>query len=115
MLSAENGRFPSNRWIARTMNTLFAILADPKFSDDLQAFDDPDTSSPRRLVRSANRPGGNRPACFGVRSNEPCEFVSALHNLRNRDRLRQSGFFHYAKILEMVAAGIQSGAIKVPK
>jgi hypothetical protein len=24
-------------------------------------------------------------------------------------------FFHYAKILEMVAAGIQSGAIKVPK
>jgi hypothetical protein len=25
------------------------------------------------------------------------------------------GFFHYAKILEMVAAGIQSGAIKVPK
>jgi hypothetical protein len=26
-----------------------------------------------------------------------------------------AGFFHYAKILEMVAAGIQSGAIKVPK
>jgi hypothetical protein len=25
------------------------------------------------------------------------------------------GFFRYAKILEMVAAGIQSGAIKVPK
>jgi hypothetical protein len=24
------------------MNALFAILADPKFSDDLQAFDDPD-------------------------------------------------------------------------
>ena len=28
---------------------------------------------------------------------------------------RFTGFFHYAKILEMVAAGIQSGAIKVPK
>jgi hypothetical protein len=28
---------------------------------------------------------------------------------------RFAGFFHYAKILEMVAAGIQSGAIKVPK
>jgi hypothetical protein len=28
---------------------------------------------------------------------------------------RFSGFFHYAKILEMVAAGIRSGAIKVPK
>jgi hypothetical protein len=26
-----------------------------------------------------------------------------------------AGFFHYAKILEMVAAGILSGAIKVPK
>jgi len=26
-----------------------------------------------------------------------------------------AGFFRYAKILEMVAAGIQSGAIKVPK
>ena len=28
---------------------------------------------------------------------------------------RFAGFFRYAKILEMVAAGIQSGAIKVPK
>ena len=28
---------------------------------------------------------------------------------------RFAGFFHYAKILEMVAARIQSGAIKVPK
>jgi hypothetical protein len=28
---------------------------------------------------------------------------------------RFAGFFHYAQILEMVAAGIQSGAIKVPK
>jgi hypothetical protein len=28
---------------------------------------------------------------------------------------RFAGFFHYAKILEMVAAGIQSGAIKVPQ
>ena len=28
---------------------------------------------------------------------------------------RFAGFFHYAKILEMVAGGIQSGAIKVPK
>jgi hypothetical protein len=28
---------------------------------------------------------------------------------------RFAGFFHYAKILEMLAAGIQSGAIKVPK
>jgi len=28
---------------------------------------------------------------------------------------RFTGFFRYAKILEMVAAGIQSGAIKVPK
>ena len=28
---------------------------------------------------------------------------------------RFAGFFHYAKILEMVAAGIQSGAIKVLK
>jgi len=28
---------------------------------------------------------------------------------------RFTGFFHHAKILEMVAAGIQSGAIKVPK
>jgi hypothetical protein len=28
---------------------------------------------------------------------------------------RLPGFFHYAKILGMVEAGIQSGAIKVPK
>ena len=28
---------------------------------------------------------------------------------------RFAGFFHYVKILEMVAAGIQSRAIKVPK
>ncbi len=28
---------------------------------------------------------------------------------------RFAGFFHYAKILETVAVGIQSGAIKVPK
>jgi hypothetical protein len=28
---------------------------------------------------------------------------------------RFAGFFRYAKILEMVAAGIQSGTIKVPK
>ena len=28
---------------------------------------------------------------------------------------RFSRFFHYAKIIEMVAAGIRSGAIKVPK
>ena len=28
---------------------------------------------------------------------------------------RFAGFFHYAKILEMVAAGIQSGTIKIPK
>jgi hypothetical protein len=28
---------------------------------------------------------------------------------------RFAGFFHYAKILETVAAGIQSGTIKVPK
>jgi hypothetical protein len=27
---------------------------------------------------------------------------------------RFAGFFHYAKILEMVATGIQSGEIKVP-
>ena len=28
---------------------------------------------------------------------------------------RFAGFFRYAKILEMMAAGIQSGAIKVPR
>src|ERR1700730_14537493 len=50
MLGAENGYLPSNCCVARAMNALFAILPDAKFSDDVQAFDNPDqVLLPRRL------------------------------------------------------------------
>ena len=60
MLSAENGRFPSNRCIAGTMNALFAILADPKPSDDLQTFDDPDQVLLPRRFRPFTQPRERR-------------------------------------------------------
>lgn len=40
MLSAENGRFPSNRSITRSINPLFAIWTDAQVSDELQTLRD---------------------------------------------------------------------------
>src|SRR6516162_6668031 len=60
MLSAENGRFPSNRCVACTMNALFTILANPKFSNDLQAFDNPDQVLLPRRFRPFTQPRERR-------------------------------------------------------
>ena len=42
MLGAQNGGFPSDRRVARTMNALFPIRADAKIPDGLKALDNPD-------------------------------------------------------------------------
>src|ERR1700681_3145222 len=39
MLSAENAGFTGTRRVARRVNSFFAILSDPQFSNGLKAFD----------------------------------------------------------------------------
>src|ERR1700732_1616809 len=78
MLSAENGRFPSNRRISRTMNALFAILTDPKFSDDLQAFDDPDKVLLPRRFRPFTQPRERRSASIVANRDQRLQSCNCL-------------------------------------
>ena len=57
------------------MNTLFTILANPKFSDDLQALDDPDQVLLSRSLRPFTQPREQR----------------SLSIVANRDQRLQSG------------------------
>src|SRR6266481_4365967 len=94
MLSAENGRFPSNRCIAGTMNALFAILADPKFLDDLEAFDDPDQVLLSRRFRPFTQPRERR----------------SVSIVANRDQRLQSGNCLRFQALDEVVVGPLSRA-----
>ena len=60
MLGAENGRFPRNRRVARTMNALLAIRSDAQLSDGLKAFDDPDQVLLGRRFRPFTQPRERR-------------------------------------------------------
>ena len=96
MLSAENGGFPSNRCVARTMNALFAILADPKPSYDLQTFDDPDQVLLPRRFRPFTQPRERR----------------SVSIVANRDQRLQSGNCLRFQALDEVLVGPLSRAAK---
>src|SRR5947209_3732534 len=78
MLSAENGRFPSNRCVARTVNAWFAILADPKFSNDLQPFDNPDQILLPRRFRPFTQPRERRSASIVADRNQRLQSGNGL-------------------------------------
>ena len=57
MLSAENGRFPSDRSVARAMNPLLTIWPNAQASDELQTLDDANQVLLRRRFRPITQPG----------------------------------------------------------
>ena len=57
MLSAENGRFPSDRSVARAMNPLLRIWPNAQASDELQTLDDANQVLLRRRFRPITQPG----------------------------------------------------------
>lgn len=60
MLGAENGCFPSDGRVTRTMNALLAILSDAQLADGLKSFDDPDQVLLGRCFWPVTQPGERR-------------------------------------------------------
>ena len=94
MLGAENGRFLSNRSVARAMNPLLAIWPNAQSSDELQALDDANQVLLRRRFRPITQPGEWR----------------AISVVSDRDQRLQFSDRPLFQSLDEIPVGLLSGA-----